>query len=89
MSYVVTYPMMRKGKPIEELEQHAIVFRDWQEVDGLKVPKTAPFFIWKNENIEGEALATLEFSEVHFSETTPDESKFTKPEGAVIAPMEK
>ncbi len=89
VSYVVTYPMMRKGKPIEELEQHAIVFQDWQEADGLKVPKSAPFYVWKNENIEGEALATLEFSEVHFSEKGPDESKFEKPEGAVIAPMEK
>ncbi|MBA3651142.1 MAG: hypothetical protein H0W66_06620 [Chthoniobacterales bacterium] len=88
VSYVVTYPMMRKGKPIEELEQHAIVFQDWQEADGLKVPKSAPFYVWKNENIEGDAIATLEFSNVHFSEKAPDASKFAMPEDAVIAPME-
>jgi len=88
VSYVVTYPMMRKGKPIEELEQHAIVFQEWQEADGLKVPKTAPFYVWKNENIEGEPLATLEFSSVRFSERAPDQLKFAKPGDAVVAPME-
>lgn len=88
VSYVVTYPMMRKGKPIDQLEQHAIVFQEWQEAAGLKVPKIAPFYVWKNENIEGEPLATLEFSNVHFSEKAPDGSKFAKPDGAVIAPME-
>jgi len=86
--HVVTYPMMRKGKPIEELEQHAIVFQEWQEADGLKVPKTAPFYVWKNENIEGEPLATLEFSNVHFSERAPDQSRFAKPADAVVTPME-
>lgn len=88
VSYVVTYPMMRKGKPIEELEQHAIVFQEWQDADGLKVPKTAPFYVWKNENIEGEPLATLEFSNVHFSEKAPEQSKFAKPADAVVAPLE-
>jgi hypothetical protein len=88
VSYVVTYPPMRKGKPIEELEQHAIVFQEWQEASGLKVPKTAPFYAWKNENIEGEPLATLEFSNVHFRERAPDRSKFARPDGAVVAPME-
>jgi len=88
VSYVVTYPLMRKGRPIEQLEQHAILFQEWQEAGGLKVPKSAPFYVWKNENIEGEPLATLEFSNVHFSEPSPDAAKFAKPDGAVIAPME-
>jgi hypothetical protein len=87
VSYVVTYPLMRKDKPIEDLEQHAIVFQEWQEAAGLKVPKTAPFYLWKNENIEGEPLATLEFSNVHFSEQAPDRSKFARPSDAVVAPM--
>lgn len=88
VSYVVTYPTMRKGRPIEELEQHAIVFQNWQLVDGLKVPKIALFHVWKNENIEGEAIATLEFSHVHFNAKAPDASKFAKPGDAVVAPME-
>ncbi|MDQ6655643.1 MAG: hypothetical protein M3Y80_07515 [Verrucomicrobiota bacterium] len=74
--------------PIEELEQHAIVIQEWQDADGLKAPKTAPFYVWKNENIEGEPLATLEFSNVHFSEKASDQSKFAKPTGAVVAPKE-
>lgn len=61
VSYVVTYPTMRKGKPIDELEMHAIVFNEWQKAGGLRVPKIAPFYVWKNEKIEGEPLATLQF----------------------------
>ena len=88
VSYVVTYPTMRKGKPIDQLETHAIVFKEWQEANGLRVPKVAPYYVWKNENIEGEPLATLEFSNVRFSEKMPDNGKFAKPSDAVLAPME-
>ncbi len=35
-SYIVTFPALRKGKPIEDLEQHAIVFQEWQTEDGLE-----------------------------------------------------
>lgn len=88
VAYVVTYPSMRKGKPIDQLEMHAIVFQEWQEAGGLRIPKIAPFYAWKNENIEGEALATLEFSNVRFSTEPPDDSKFVKPADAIAAPME-
>lgn len=88
VAYIVTYPSLRKSKPIDELEQHAIVFQEWQEANGLRVPKVAPFYLWQNENIEGAPLATLEFSNVRFSEKTPDPAKFTKPADAVVAPME-
>lgn len=87
--YIVTYPSMRKGKALEELEQHAIVFEEWQEAGGLKVPKTAPFYVWKDDHIEGQPLATLEFSNVRFDENAPASEKFSKPEGAVVAPMPK
>ncbi len=87
-SYVVTYPSLRRGKAIEELEQHAIVFQEWQEVDGLKVPKVAPFYLWKDGKIEGTPLATLEFSNVRFTKETPDAARFSKPSDAVAAPLE-
>ncbi len=87
-AYIVTYPPLRKGKPIDELEKHAIIFQEWQEAGGLRVPKVAPFYLWKNENIEGEPLGTLEFSNVRFSEKTPAATKFAKPADAVLAPME-
>ena len=86
--YVVTYPALRKGKAMEELEQHAIVFEEWQNADGLSVPKTAAYFDWKNETIEGEALGRLRFSNVRFSATQPDASKFAKPADAVVAPLQ-
>ncbi|MEP6937153.1 MAG: hypothetical protein ABI871_03705, partial [Chthoniobacterales bacterium] len=86
-SYVVTFPTMRKGRPVEQLDQHAIVFQEWQQADGLLVPKQAQFYKWVNENIEGEPLGKLEFSNVHFSKAQPDPAKFRKPDGAVIAPL--
>ena len=86
--YVVTYPALRKGKPMEELEQHAIVFEEWQEADGLMVPKSAAYFDWKNETTEGEALGRLRFANVQFSSTPPAAAKFTKPADAVVAPLQ-
>lgn len=85
--YVVTYPSLRKGKPLEELEQHAIVFEEWQEANGLTVPKTASYYDWKDETIEGEPLGRLRFANVRFTATPPDAAKFAKPAGAVMAPL--
>ena len=87
-SYVVTYPALRHGKAVNELEPHAIMFEEWQEVDGLRVPKLASYYAWKNENIEGPALGKLSFSNVRFSTAAPDDSKFKKPDDAIIAPMQ-
>lgn len=87
-SYVVTFPALRKGRPIDQLEAHAIVFASWQEVGGLKVPKLAKFFTWKNEKTEGEPLGTLEFSNVKFSEAGADAARFAKPADAVVAPLQ-
>ncbi len=87
--YVVTFPAMRKGRPVSELEPHAIVFEEWQTVDGLVVPKVAPFYKWTGSDIEGEALGRLEFSDVHFLSQPPDPAKFQKPADAVVAPLAK
>ena len=87
VSYVVTYPAMRKGRPISELKPHAIVFDDWQNVGGLLVPKTAPFYGWNGHDIEGAALGRLEFSNVQFLAQPPAPVKFQKPAAAVVAPL--
>ena len=86
--YVVTYPSLRKGKPLEELEQHAIVFEEWQEADGLTIPKTAAYYDWKNETIEGDVLGRMRFAGVRFSTRQPDTSKFAKPADAIVAPLQ-
>ena len=88
VSYIVTYPSLRQGKPIEELEQHAIVFDEWQTAFGLSVPSKTRLFNWKNEQIEGEPLGALEFSGVRFSVQEPERDRFKKPEGAVVAPLQ-
>ncbi|MFN2476407.1 MAG: DUF6503 family protein [Chthoniobacterales bacterium] len=88
VSYVVTFAALRKDKPIDQLQPHALVFEEWQNAGGLRVPKRASFYNWKNENIEGEPLGVMEFSNVQFSENSPDHAKFQKPADAVIAPLE-
>jgi hypothetical protein len=88
VEYVVTFPSLRKNKPLEELEPHAILFEEWQQADGLLVPKAASFYNWKNGNIEGEPLGKLTFLAVQFSADTPDDAKFAKPPGAAVAPLQ-
>ncbi len=85
--YVVSYPAMRKGRPVTELEPHAIVFEEWQTVDGLLVPKVAPFYKWTGSDIEGEPLGRIEFSNVHFLQEPIAPEKFKKPADAVVAPL--
>ncbi|MEO8440332.1 MAG: DUF6503 family protein [Spartobacteria bacterium] len=85
--YVVTYPAMRKGQPVSELEPHAIVFEKWQTVDGVVVPQSAPFYKWNGTSTEGEPLGRLEFSNVRFTKEPPDPAKFKKPSDAVAAPL--
>lgn len=86
--YVVTYPALRKGKALGELEQHAIVFEEWQEANGVTVPKSAAYFDWKNETTEGDTLGRLRFDNVQFATPHADASKFTKPADAVVAPLQ-
>ena len=88
VTYVVTFSAIRKGKPMDQLEPHALVFDEWQDSGGLRVPKRGSFYNWKDEAIEGEPLGVMEFSNVRFSEKQPDPSKFNKPADAVIAPLD-
>jgi hypothetical protein len=83
----VTFPSIRKDKPLEQLEPHAILFEEWQQADGLLVPRAASFYNWKNGNIEGEPLGKLTFSAIRLSVNPPDNAKFAKPAGAVVAPL--
>lgn len=87
VSYVVTYAALRKNKPMDQLEPHALVFELWQDASGLRVPKRGSFYNWQNEKIEGEPLGVIEFSSVVFSENAPKRAKFAKPADAVVAPL--
>lgn len=78
---------MRRGKPLDQLERHAIVFDEWQSVSGLLVPKKAQFYKWTGSDLEGGVLGALEYGNVHFLKDAPDPSKFKKAADAVLAPM--
>jgi hypothetical protein len=85
--YIVTYPALRKNRPVSQLRPHAIVFDEWQTVDGLLVPKVARFYEWNGNDITGKPLGRLEFANVHFTKALPNDSKFARPPDAVIAPL--
>lgn len=86
-AYIVTYPELSGGKPAPEQEPHAILFEEWQEADGLRVPRRATLYNWKDDNLSGEPRGTLEFTNVKLSTAAPDPQKFARPEGAVEAPL--
>ncbi len=84
--YTVTFfdggAKARAGEAVE----HAILFEEWQEVQGLVVPKKALFFNWKGDGIEGEARGSAEFGNVRFAADRPAATNFAKPAAAVMVP---
>jgi len=52
----------------------------------LFVPKSAPFYKWTGNDIAGEVLGRLGFSNVRFLTGMPDPAKFRKTADAVAAP---
>ncbi|CAN5774908.1 hypothetical protein BH20VER1_BH20VER1_07620 [soil metagenome] len=85
--YVVTFPALRKDKPVDQLEPHALVFDEWQDAGGLRILKRGSFYNWKNDDLDGQPLGVMEFSNVQLSADSPDRAKFQKPADAVVAPQ--
>ena len=77
INYSVTYG---KGAASSE-DYNAIVFNEWQEVDGLIVPKKFTGHIWEDGKL-GKERYGFEFSNVSFTTEQPDPSEFATPEGA-------
>ena len=84
LTYIVTYPPLMQGKSREELERHAAVYEQWQEADGLIVPKKISFYPWKDEKLGEKSDGNMVFDNVSFKEQSPDPSIFSKPEGAQV-----
>lgn len=61
----------------------AIVFDDWKEVNGLKIPKTMKGYKYAADTL-GEQRYIHEFSDLKLSETALDPSIFERPDNAVI-----
>ena len=82
--YIVTYPPLMQGKSIDELERHAAVYEEWQEVDGLKVPKKISFYQWTDDKLADTSAGYMLFENVSFKKEAPDSTIFEKPEGAQV-----
>ena len=84
LHYIVTYPPLMQGKTIDELERHAAVYEEWQEVDGLIVPKKLSFYEWSDDKLGESAVGSMTFEDVSFKKEIPDPKVFLKPEGAIV-----
>ena len=84
LHYIVTYPPLMQGKSVEELERHAVVYEEWQEVDGLIVPKKLSFYEWSDDKLGERPVGSMTFENVSFKKETPDSSVFQKPKGAIV-----
>ena len=78
LGYTVTYFTKEKGK-----EFHFIKYSDWQDVNGLQLPKTLTWYNYEN-NKPTTKQRDLEFSDVQLSKEKMDASIFEKPEGAEV-----
>ncbi|MBC8043434.1 MAG: hypothetical protein IAF08_08310 [Rhizobacter sp.] len=86
-SYNISYAAMRQGKSVKETSgatSNVMVYREWQTVNGLIVPKRTEIFAAKNDLPTGKAVGGITYDMVRFSETAPDAGVFAKPASAVI-----
>ncbi|MGB5652354.1 MAG: DUF6503 family protein [Robiginitalea sp.] len=82
MTYIVSFPAFRQGKAVSELEPHVIVYKDFQEVEGLKMPHEFEFYNWNEETedlMEG-ARGGAVFSEMKLLKTAFPAMIFNKTE---------
>ena len=78
LGYTVTYFTKEKGK-----EFHFIKYSDWQNVNGLLLPKTLTWYEYEN-NLPTTKRNDLEFTDVKISTEKPDADMFELPEGAKV-----
>ena len=68
----------------EKAEKHnAISYDQWQEVNGLLVPREFTFRTWDGESF-GEEKATDIFENIQFKEGIPDQELFVRPVNAEV-----
>ena len=65
--YIVTYPAFTGGKSPEELERHAIVYDEWQKVNGLLVPKQITSHGWQKDRLVSESPVSMSYENVTFN----------------------
>ncbi|WP_431135047.1 DUF6503 family protein [Psychroserpens mesophilus] len=78
LGYTVTFFTNEKGK-----EFHFIKYSEWQNVNGLELPKTLTWYHYEN-NLPTTKRNDLEFSDVSLTKMKMKPSIFSKPEGAEV-----
>lgn len=78
LGYTVTFFTKEKEK-----EFHFIKYSEWQNVNGLELPKTLTWYNYEN-NMPTTKRNDLEFSEVRLTEMKMKASVFSKPEDAEV-----
>ena len=76
--YIVTYPALARGKSPEKLERHAIVYDEWQTVNGLYVPRKISSYAWENGQLVGESPPSISYEKVTFRKEQPEPEIFNK-----------
>lgn len=70
MAYIVTYGNTREEA---EKEPHAIVYRDWVEVEGVPVPTRWDFHMWsEEEGVHGDPIGQVALTDPRFVEGGDD-----------------
>lgn len=84
MAYIVTYGK----KPGEADEPHAIVYEDFQTIDGVTLSTTWKFYNWSREQgRHGDMIGQVTLRNVRF--VTPQPGAFDKPADAKEDPLPK
>jgi hypothetical protein len=78
LGYTVTF-----GKNGKSKDFHFIRYNNWQEVNGLVVPKSVDWYTYENSK-PIEKRNTVEFLDVILNEEAPDNTLFAIPEGAKV-----
>lgn len=85
MAYIVSYG--KSDEQVQAAEPHAIVYEDFEMVDGIPIPMKWKFFEWSGERgIYGEPIGEASLRGVRFTESNPyakppnaEEDKFPAP----------
>lgn len=78
INYSVTYFDKSRAE-----KYNALVYSDWKDIDGLKVPTILTSYRWEEDTL-GDVRGSNTFSNILFSERQPDQAIFQVPEGAYL-----
>lgn len=80
MAYIVTFG--NNPDEVTENDPHAIVYREFQTVDGVAIPMHWDFYNWSRElGPHGEPIGEVSLTNFRFTDAGPN--LFTAPEGSV------